>query len=98
MRTSDAKRRKRRSTIVMSILSFSLLSRVACAQSPELQSAIRPMEEGVPDVSIVRLREILNNQPPEEERRLSNEKLAEALIAANQPADALRALDDPAGR
>ena len=86
------------STIVISILSFLLLLAPLDAEPPALQSAIRPMEDGVPDVAVTRLHEILNTALPEAERRLASEKLAEALIAANQPAEALRALDDPALR
>ena len=98
MRKSTAARRTQRSTIVMSISSFLLLSVLADAESPGLDSGIRPMEEGVPDVAIVRLREILNTPLSEAERRLANEKLAEALVAADQPDEALRTLDDPALR
>ncbi|MEY2480333.1 MAG: hypothetical protein QOI04_1260 [Verrucomicrobiota bacterium] len=56
------------------------------------------MEEGVPDVAVVRLREILNSPLSEEDRRLATEKLAEALLASNRPAEALQVLEDPALR
>ena len=69
------------STIVITILSLLLLLAPLDAEPPALQSAIRPMEDGVPDVAVTRLQEILNTALPEAERRLANEKLAEALIA-----------------
>jgi TolA-binding protein len=86
------------STIVVSILSFLLLMSALDAEPTALQSAIQPLGDGVPDVAVTRLREILNTALPEAERRKASEELAEALVAANQPSEALRVLEDSALR
>ena len=67
------------------------------AQEPALplHPASRAMAEGVPEVAVARLRASLANPLPDEEWRTTAMKLAEALIAAAQPADALALLDDP---
>ena len=61
--------------IFMSILLSAYWMTIGFAQSPELQSAIRPMEEGIPDVAIVRLREMLSQPLSLDEHRMANEKL-----------------------
>jgi tetratricopeptide (TPR) repeat protein len=72
------------------------------AETPELETAIRPLEQVVPEVSIVRLRAFLSGTPGEAQRRAANAKLAEALVAAGQPEEALNVIensgltDDPA--
>lgn len=67
---------------------------LAAAESPELREAVAPLEEGVPDVAVHRLRELLGGKMGEEEKRAATAKLAEALIAANRPAEALALFDD----
>src|SRR6266567_9166851 len=58
--------------------------------SPEVAEAAAPLAEGVPEVAVVRLQTLLGrNLPDEGWRRAVAEKLAEALVAAKQPADAL---------
>jgi TolA-binding protein len=68
----------------------------AFAQEPANSSdpAARAMAEGVPEVAAARLRASLANPLPDEEWQTSAMRLAEALIAANQPADALTLLGD----
>ncbi len=63
--------------------------------SPELAEAEAPLAEGVPEVAVVRLQTLLGRNLTEEGWRAVAEKLAEALVAAKQPADALTLLADP---
>ncbi len=60
-----------------------------------LQSAVRPMMEGVPQVAVVRLRALLATKLSAAERTAVNAKLGEALIAAEEPAQALPILAEP---
>jgi predicted negative regulator of RcsB-dependent stress response len=78
---------------VMLALALSIASARA-AVSTDLSEAARPLEEGVPQVAVTRLRALLNNNLRDEDWRNAAMKLAEALIAAKQPTDALSLLDD----
>src|SRR4051812_21814230 len=66
------------------------------AQSPALLHAIAPLEEGVPQVAIVRLRALLTQTLAAEEHNAATEKLAEALLAADEPNETLKVLSDSA--
>lgn len=62
---------------------MSLLAQLARAEfSNEIFEASAPIAEGVPEVALVRLQALLNNNLPEAEWRAVVEKLAEAQIAA----------------
>jgi TolA-binding protein len=63
--------------------------------SPAVAGAAQPLTEGVPEVAVARLRGLLGKNLSVEDWRTGAEKLTEALLAANQPADALALLDDP---
>ena len=54
--------------------------------------------DGVPQVAVVRLRALLEQRVPEEEKRDATLKLAEALIAAAQPSESLSILNEPVVR
>ena len=72
------------------------LVQLSCAEvSSEIAVATAPLADGVPEVAVARLHALLSRNPPDAEWRAIAEKLTEALIAANQPADALRLLEDP---
>ena len=74
---------------------MSLLAQLARAEfSNEISEASAPIEEGVPEVALVRLQALLNNNLPEAEWRAVVEKLAEAQIAAKQPDNTLVLLAD----
>jgi TolA-binding protein/thioredoxin-like negative regulator of GroEL len=74
---------------------LSLLAQFAHADiSSEIAEASAPIAEGVPEVAIVQLQALLNNNLPEAEWRAVVEKLAEAQIAAKQPENALVLLAD----
>jgi tetratricopeptide (TPR) repeat protein len=62
---------------------------------PDLAEAIRPLAEGVPEVAVTRLQSLLTKSLPQQERLAASEKLAEALIASDQPVPALQLLEDP---
>jgi outer membrane protein assembly factor BamD (BamD/ComL family) len=62
--------------------------------STEIVRASAPLSEGVPEVAVVRLQELLNGNLSESEWRAVAEKLAEAQIAANEPEDTLVLLAD----
>src|SRR5262245_39130186 len=62
--------------------------------SSEIADASAPVAEGVPEVALVRLQALLNNNLPEAEWQTVVQKLAEAHIAAKQPENALVLLTD----
>src|SRR5260370_8400286 len=63
--------------------------------SGQLAEAARPLAEGVPEVSVVRLAALLKQNRAESDWRAVAEKLLEAMVAANQTADAFKLLADP---
>jgi outer membrane protein assembly factor BamD (BamD/ComL family)/thioredoxin-like negative regulator of GroEL len=72
-----------------------LLPLVVSAQnSTQLAEATSPLTDGVPEVAAARLQELLSLNLPNDQWCAVAQKLAEAFIAAKQPADALRLLAD----
>jgi Tfp pilus assembly protein PilF len=63
--------------------------------SSQLAEAAGPLSEGVPEVAILRLQSLLKQNLSESDWRVVAEKLLEALVTANQTADALKLADDP---
>jgi TolA-binding protein len=63
--------------------------------SSQLAEAARPLNEGVPEVAVTRLQALLKQNLTEQDWRAVAEKLLEAMVAANQTADALKLVDDP---
>lgn len=63
--------------------------------SNQLAEAARPLNEGVPEVAVTRLQALLKQNLPEQDWRAIAEKLLEAMVAANQTAEALKLVDDP---
>lgn len=61
----------------------------------DLKDAAKPLMENVPEVAVVRLQGLLATSLSDSEWQRAAEKLAEALIAAHQPAETLSLLDDP---
>jgi predicted negative regulator of RcsB-dependent stress response len=62
--------------------------------STEIAEASVPLREGVPEVAVVRLQALLNNNLPEPDWRAVAEKLAEAQVVAKQPQSTLVLLAD----
>jgi tetratricopeptide (TPR) repeat protein len=81
--------------ILLGGLSIFLLQPSCAEISPEIAAATAPQAAGVPEVAVARLHVLLSRNAPDAEWRAIAEKLAEALIAANQPAAALRLVEDP---
>src|ERR1044071_8996313 len=67
----------------------------AYAEFADLEIAARPMEEGVPQVAVIRLRALLSGDVAPEERRVAKAKLGEALLAAGEAQEVLKVLQDP---
>ena len=63
--------------------------------SRDLAEASKPLDEGVPEVTVTRLQELLKQNLSEADWRAVAEKLLEAEVAANQTADALKLADEP---
>jgi hypothetical protein len=82
--------------IFAAILVFT--GRIFAADSPELIAAARPLEEGIPQVAVLRLRALLSHDLGANERRDATAKLGEALLAADEAEEALKVLQDPALR
>ncbi len=66
--------------------------------SAAISAAAKPLDENVPEVAIARLHELLGKNLSTEDWRAAAEKLAEAQVAAGEPADALSLLEDPRWR
>jgi TolA-binding protein len=78
------------------LISLSLLlpQFVSAEISAQLAEATNPLADGVPEVAVARLQALLNQNLRDEQWRAVAEKLAETLIAAKQPAEALSLLAD----
>ena len=63
--------------------------------SGPLAEAARPLNEGVPEVAVTRLQQLLKQNLTDSDWCVVAEKLLEALVGANQTADALKLADDP---
>jgi outer membrane protein assembly factor BamD (BamD/ComL family) len=72
--------------MTMSILPVRAQSRV--------EAASRPLRDGVPEIAVTQLRALLRENLSETERANAVVNLAEALIAAGRPNEALNALDE----
>ncbi|MDQ6938781.1 MAG: hypothetical protein M3119_01335, partial [Verrucomicrobiota bacterium] len=81
-----------RPRLCISCWAFLALVRQFCAA--DLASATQPLIDGVPQVAVVRLRAFLEQHPGEDDKRTAMLKLAEALIAADQPNESFSILDD----
>ena len=86
----------------MRFIGLSFLTGILCGVVPlaradvssEIAQASAPNSEGVPEVAVVRLQSLLNNNLTETEWRAVVEKLAQAQMAANEPEDTLVLLAD----
>ncbi len=77
------------------LISLIVLVSVARGEiSTELTEAATPLAEGVPEVAVVRLQALLNDNLSEPEWLAVAEKLAEAQVAAKQPESTLVLLAD----
>src|SRR6476646_8297416 len=88
--------RRSRFLAISSVILISLGETLWAGQDETLQNAIAPLEEGVPQVAIERLRLFLAQNPPAPEQLIARRKLAEALVRAERLTEALDFLADPA--
>jgi TolA-binding protein len=68
----------------------------ARAEVADWDAAVRPLDEGIPQVAVMRLRNILKRDLAPEDRKTASAKLGEALLAAGDAEQALKVLQDPA--
>src|SRR4051812_29285950 len=67
----------------------------ARAEIADWDAAVRPLDEGVPQVAVMRLRNVLKHSLAPADKKTVLAKLGEALLASDEPAEALKVLDDP---
>ena len=87
--------RKSRFLAISSVILISLGEVLSADQNETLQNAVAPLEEGVPEVAIERLRSFLALNPPAPEQLIARRKLAEALVRAERLTEALDLFTDP---
>jgi len=68
----------------------------AAAEIADWDAVVRPLDEGVPQVAVMRLREILKRELAAPDKKTATAKLGEALLAAGEAEEALKVLQDPA--
>jgi tetratricopeptide (TPR) repeat protein len=77
------------------LIAFISLAQLTHADfSDEFAQAASPLNEGVPEVAIVRLKALLARNLPDVEWRTAAEKLGQAEIAVDKPQDAFKLLSD----
>jgi TolA-binding protein len=81
---------------ILSAIFISLGTALWAGQKETLQNAVAPLEEGVPEVAIDRLRLFLAQSPSAPEQLIVRRKLAEALVRAERLSEALDLFADPA--
>src|SRR3954466_3472565 len=82
--------------IFLSLTALSLAGQPARAEIADWDAAVRPLEEGVPQVAVMRLRDILKRDLAPNDRKTATAKLGEALLAAGDAEEALKVLQDSA--
>ncbi|HEY2138988.1 MAG TPA: tetratricopeptide repeat protein [Chthoniobacterales bacterium] len=82
---------------LLAILAFGQwTAQPAVAEIADWDAAVRPLDEGVPQVAVMRLRAILARDLDVTEKTTVTAKLGEALLAAGEAEEALKVLQDPA--
>jgi tetratricopeptide (TPR) repeat protein len=72
-----------------------LIPRSARTEIADWDAAVRPLDEGLPQVAVMRLRNVLKHSLAPADKKTVLAKLGEALLASDEPAEALKVLDDP---
>ena len=85
----------KRHLALVAVIVITLTSFVRAEIANQLADATKPLNDGVPEVAIIRLQGLLKQNLSEADWRAVAEKLLEAMIAAKQTADALRLAEDP---
>src|SRR4051794_26075257 len=94
-RTSCCRKYEWIAVVLVFALSLRPPAHAANESPPEIAAATRPLTEGVPEVAVGRLRQLLKNAQGEEQWRAVATQLVPALIAGEQPTEALGLLNDP---
>jgi len=85
------------SPMVYSLLALIIwTAKPAFAEIADWDAAVRPLDEGVPQVAVMRLRNILKRDLAAPDKKTATAKLGEALLAAGEAEEALKVLGDPA--
>ncbi|MEO6872777.1 MAG: tetratricopeptide repeat protein [Chthoniobacterales bacterium] len=77
------------------LLFFLLLATSSLGETTSLQDALRPLTDGVPQVAVARLQDLLEQKLTPADARTAKAKLTEALVRAGRPEDALKIASDP---
>lgn len=80
--------------VVFATLIFGFGLPGALAESDSVIEAARPLDEGLPEIAVAKLRTLLASNISADQWRAGAEKLAEALIASGEASQALLLLDD----
>jgi outer membrane protein assembly factor BamD (BamD/ComL family)/predicted negative regulator of RcsB-dependent stress response len=72
-----------------------LIAQPANAELAELTEAVQPLEDGVPQVAVLRLQKLLTGELSASDKKAVSVKLGEALLAAGDAEKALQVLQDP---
>jgi TolA-binding protein len=73
---------------------FLLLATSSLGETGTFEEALRPLADGVPQVAVVRLQELLGQKLTPADRLIAKTKLIEALARAGRPDDALKIATD----
>src|ERR1043166_7584834 len=88
--------RTKRQSILRAVFAISLLlTPLAKGEPADLADAVQPLDEGVPQVAVLRLREVLARELSPDDRKTVTARLGEALLAAGDAEKALQILQDP---
>ena len=82
--------------LFLSLAALSFTAPLARGEITDWDAAVRPLDEGVPQVAVMRLRNILKQDLAPDDRKTVSAKLGEALLAAGDAEEALKVLNDPA--
>jgi TolA-binding protein len=77
------------------VLALAALSLAGSLGATTIEDALRPLDQGVPEVAVVRLQELLGQRPPPRVAAMIRAKLGQALVETGHASDALQDLDLP---
>src|SRR4051794_13510329 len=80
--------------VSVSLALFVFSSLLASAEIADWDAAVRPLDEGIPQVAVLRLEAILKRELSAADRKTATAKLGEALLAAGEAEQALKILED----